>query len=437
MTPSQNQESQLLAYLIHSLGWSRVGLIHTTDSAGIAGAQSFSQVSAKLGIQVVVSSAFALNASNLDVYYAMNNVKQSGATILLFIGAITDMQSIIRVCTLGSDDGRPPLGLYGTGYQWIGLHSYIYSTLYTDAAGSIVPHQYEFAQGLIGLQNFADLDSAVYHNYLDSWKKFPPQPDLPSVIPTNPSSMTAPGHFSYDTVWFYAYALHRMEHEFGIDLNDATPGERQLFLQVLKNVTFNGVSGPVSVDKNGDRFAPFDIINFDGKQLRTIGQVNAAGDVQFTTDEKTILFMNGRNNKAPDRIIRGIYHLPSSTRIGMLVATIVCICIVFLAIWIVFYLRDTAIMKAASPPFIQLMLLGLLLLLSAEFPRIYENEINSTRLCEADLFLTNLGYTLIVGSLLVKTYRVDASVNKREKHSLSERRREKERDQHLLVHINV
>ena len=125
----------------------------------------------------------------------------------------------------------------------------MYTTFYTNSTGGIVPHYYDFAQGMMGVQNFADIESSVYQTYAAHWAATAAQPDLPTVKPADPNSMTVPGHFGYDAVYFYAHALHRMDEEFGIDMNIATPAQKALFLAVLKNVTFAGVSGPVSVDK--------------------------------------------------------------------------------------------------------------------------------------------------------------------------------------------
>ena len=93
---------------------------------GSSGAAVFETLGNQLGVATVARASFALGAALSDVYFAMRAIQQSGATILLFIGAITDMQQIITALTVGDTaNGSPPLGLYGPGYQWIGLHSYM------------------------------------------------------------------------------------------------------------------------------------------------------------------------------------------------------------------------------------------------------------------------------------------------------------------------
>jgi ABC-type branched-subunit amino acid transport system substrate-binding protein len=115
MCPSQVPESALLASLIYSLGWRRVGILYTTDTAGVSGAQAFSDSATALGIEIVVPVAFLIGAPISDVYYALQIIAASEATILLFIGAITDMQRSDTHALAYTTDraGHVSLGLRG------------------------------------------------------------------------------------------------------------------------------------------------------------------------------------------------------------------------------------------------------------------------------------------------------------------------------------
>lgn len=74
MCPSQNLESVLLAFLIKSQGWARVGLVYSTDSAGVSGAREFQRAASALGIQVVSTGAFLVGASVQDVYFGERRI---------------------------------------------------------------------------------------------------------------------------------------------------------------------------------------------------------------------------------------------------------------------------------------------------------------------------------------------------------------------------
>ena len=281
------------------------------------------------------------------------------------------------------------------------------ATLFTAADNTIVPWLYDFAQGVLGLQNLADTNSTWFQSYAEAWSLQPPQPDLPKLVPSDPNSMTMPGNFAYDSVWFYARAIDRMQREFGVDLQGYTssPGTKALFLEVLKNVSFVGVTGPISVDHNGDRIAPFDILNFQGTSVVNVGTVTAQGVTRYFPGV-SVQFMGG--TKALDHLVRDLHPISSSVREAMFSVTIICLGVVALGMVLLYGLRKEAVFKAASPPFVGSMLLGVMLLLTSIFPRVYENHDGGTIAgCTADLFLTNYGYTLIVGSLLLKTVRVE------------------------------
>lgn len=77
MCPSQNLESVLLAYLIKSQGWTRVGLVYSTDSAGVAGAREFQLAASALAIRVVFTGAFLAGSSLQDVYFGQSSLFSS------------------------------------------------------------------------------------------------------------------------------------------------------------------------------------------------------------------------------------------------------------------------------------------------------------------------------------------------------------------------
>lgn len=67
--------------------------------------------------------------------------------------------------------------------------------------------------------------------------------------------------------------------------------------------------------------------------------------------------------------------------------------------------RHHPVMKASSPLFLLIMLSGLSLLSWSVLPRVLEDE-NHAFNCDADVWLCNMGYALMIGSLLVKTFRL-------------------------------
>ncbi|CAF1079678.1 unnamed protein product [Rotaria sordida] len=271
--PNLNLQSVSLAHLIASQGWKNIALIYTTDAQTFHSVQMFLASAQKLNITILVSTSFATGTTNLTTQ--MKAIKQSQVRIILFIGTIVDQQVLINNSLIE--------GLTGPGYQWIGIHASMYRALYLNSTGGTVQHYYEWSQGFIGLQNFADVNSNVYKEYAKQWSTAPYDPETPTV---DSNSISFIANFAYDACFMFAHALHRMIEV--LHLDPIQIENRELYLAILKNVTFLGVSGYVSVDQNGDRVAPFDIVNFQHDQIVKIGSITIDGQVSYLPHVKII-----------------------------------------------------------------------------------------------------------------------------------------------------
>ena len=84
---------------------------------------------------------------------------------------------------------------------------------------------------------------------------------------------------------------------------------------------------------------------------------------------------------------------------------------VFVCMVIIALFRERPVFKASSPVFLLYMCVGIAMLCSSIFSRANESLgglSSRTAACVSDLYLCNLGYFLIVGALLLKTYRLRA-----------------------------
>ncbi len=386
-TPNQNIESVLLAYLISSQGWKNIALIYATDTQTFTSAQVFITTAQKLNITIIVSTSFASGTNNLTTQ--IQTIKQSQARIILFIGTINDLQTVINSSILE--------GLTGIGYQWISEHASMYKALYLNSTGGIIEEYYQWAQGFIGLQNFADVNSNIYLEYAERWSTTPYDPET-STVDLDPNSISPIANFAYDACFMFAHALHQMIEV--LDLDPMEMENRELFLETLKNVSFLGVSGNVSVDRNGDRLAPFDIINFQGDQIVRIGSITVDGQVNYFPNI-TILYTGGTEMKPLDLSIRPLIKISRSTLIGMIGGSTTCTILCLILICFTCYFKRHPVIKASSPMFLILMLIGIISLSISVILRSLENSLQSSLFCISELWLANIGYFLIIGTLLV------------------------------------
>jgi hypothetical protein len=317
----------------------------------------------------------------------MQTIKKSQARIVLFIGTITDQQVVI--------DNSLIEGLTGVGYQWIGIHASMYKALYLNSTGGTVQPYYEWSQGLIGLQNFADVNSDVYKEYAQRWSTAPYDPETSTI---DPDSISPIANFAYDACFMFAYALHYMIEV--LHLDPMKIENRELYLAVLKNVSFLGVSGYVSVDENGDRLAPFDIVNFQHDQIVTIGSITVDGQVSYLPHIQ-IMYTGGTETKPLDLPIRPLVKISRSTLIGMIAGSAVCTMLCLTLIIFTCYFNQHPVIKASSSTFLILMLIGVICLAISVIPRTLETYCQSSVICISELWLVNIGYSLIIGTLLV------------------------------------
>ena len=374
-----------MAYLIASQGWKHIALLYATDTQTYRSVQVFVAAAQKLNITIASSTSFASGTMNLTAQ--IQYIKRSRARIILFIGTIRDQQSVID-CSINE-------GLYGIGYQWLGVHASMYQTLYLNSTGQIIPEYYRWAQGLIGLQNFADVNSDIYLQYAQRWAAAPYDPETSTV---DPHSISPIANFAYDACFMFAYALHQMIEV--LHLDPMIIENRDFYLEILKNVSFTGVSGHVSVDQNGDRLALFSIVNFQGDQIVRLGSISVDGQVNYFPN-MTILYSGGTEKKPLDFPIRPLIKISRSVVIAMLIGSITCIILCLILIIFTCYFNKHRVIKASSVIFLILMLIGVISLSMSIIPRALENSVQSSLYCISELWFANIGYLLIIGTLLV------------------------------------
>ena len=375
----------MLAYLIVSQGWKKIGLIYATDIQTFRSAQVFIEAAEKLNLTILVSTSFASGTRNLTTQ--IRTLKESRARILLFIGTINDQQTVIEYSFKEN--------LTGLGYQWISEHASMYKALYLNSTNGIIEDYYRWSQGFIGLQNFADVNSDVYLDYAQRWANTPPDPETPTV---DRYSISPIANFAYDACFMFAYALHEMIEVFKLD--PMKMENREIFLKTLKNVRFRGVSGEVSVDENGDRIAPFTIVNFQGDQIVRIGSISIDGEVTYFPNV-TILYNGGTTTKPIDFPIRPLIKIRPSIIIVIIIISVICTILCLVLIYWTCSHRRHDVIKASSSLFLQLMLIGVIVLSMSIIPRALENSFQSSISCVSELCLSNIGYVLIIGTLLV------------------------------------
>jgi len=308
-------------------------------------------------------------------------------------------------------------GIYGPGFVWITADatttSAVEDGLVDDPAGS---------RALVeGLLNFyvSSSGSDGFVRFKEAWASAQPSDCENSVFAADASLFSAePFHvaaFAYDCMVAVAVAV-----------SNSTRGAAAYTAFLATD--FDGASGKVSLDVNGDRdteSVSFVLDNWrrsdDGGQGLSIvraGTFSLAAGLQLTGEP--LIWLGGGEEKPLDLADAAsflplglVYAFYSVTGAG--VAFAFCC-----AVWL-FAKRATRLVKVSQPAFLMAVLIGSVVSMCSIFPAMLDNQffepVEGVQegpgrfppldvACNAQVWLYSLGFLCSVGSLLIKLWRI-------------------------------
>ncbi|XP_039287226.1 gamma-aminobutyric acid type B receptor subunit 2-like isoform X2 [Nilaparvata lugens] len=236
--------------------------------------------------------------------------------------------------------------------------------------------------------------------------------------------------YTYDGIWAVALAIqhvaHRIRHfhknQTVVDFQYRSPLWERLFLEALRNTSFEGVTGPVRFYEN-ERKASIMLKQFlNGAEVK-IGEFNGVTRKLDLTRGQGIRWKDGRG-PPKDRTLQqevqshvniAIYSLLAATAsLGIIMAA------VFLAINIKY--RNQRYIKMSSPHLNNLIIIGCMLTYSSVIFLGLDSSLTSVAafpyICTARAWLLMAGFSLAFGAMFSKTWRVhsiftDVKLNKK------------------------
>ena len=193
------------------------------------------------GVNVVASVDYLTNTPS-TYEPACRSLKDSGVNIIVVVAWDQDLPEILRICKR--------VGLWGQGYAWISADAAsASSSLASGANHGQTPA--ETVSLLDGMLNFypSPEASAGYHRMLADWKThnasecenpFFNATDHPEIFAKDPWNVAA---YTYDCVIAFAIAMSRA----------VNPADGVEVADQFRQVRFDGASGDVQFDSNGDR----------------------------------------------------------------------------------------------------------------------------------------------------------------------------------------
>jgi ABC-type branched-subunit amino acid transport system substrate-binding protein len=422
------QAAQMAAAIRRTFKWTRVAVIYGGDAFGTGGAVAFAKAAGTEGINILAQVSFTVGG--LDFSFEIDRLVSSEARIFVYWGLAADLINFLRAIKAGFGAGRNP-DLLGEGYQFVLCHGGVSKALYTDGTGNPITDILPWLPGLIGMQYYLNTSAPMWQYFEKIWRAQPYSPLTPSVTFTDTPPSDA-GR-AYDATMIVIRGLAWM---YGQKVDPVRTSNRVELYNAIRNRTGAGVSGPIQLDKVGDRIQPFGLFNFQqaSGSFINIGVFDPNGTFsQFPAVH--IEYMGSDHSVRPlDRFVRGVTEIPHTTRTTLLSLTWIILTGIGCMQILLFLTREQNVMRAASPLFLGLFLFGAQLLCASIIPRVLEGNLSfGDHPCVADLWLANLGYTLLVGALLVKTMRLASILHARQRNQLKTR----VTDQKLLVGLGV
>lgn len=209
--------------------------------------------------------------------------------------------------------------------------------------------------------------------------------------------------YFWDAVWALGYTARK----FALSSSPAQMLNTTAFSQALVSTRFNGATGNVSFDENGDRVGmPYGVFNYlNRSSVFSLVQVGIWEGASVYINTSAILFADGSNNFPLDTI-----PVPTSAVLfswgGVAVITALAAVIILLLVItmiMVFVYRDNNLIYRSSPTFLGITLTGLLLTTVSIF---FWFGDASTIKCHLRVWFGFVGFAIAYGALLAKNARL-------------------------------
>ena len=260
---------------IGSINGQLLALIDTLDYyRNIQGAQGWTDFAVITSIEFNIGtpeSFITLAEENDFVAVAYQQILEEQEDLSIELNAIKSSKArIIVVFILPQYFGKiilqaNELGLVGDHYVWASTDTLLGDPQIFNGLGEEVT---QLSRGMVGTFDYIPLPSdnyEPYNNFVNQWLSLDPV-EYPGAGPGN-----APVPFLlflYDSIMLAGRAMDKLDKE-GL-LIDAKEGRisPEVWDYAIRNVPFNGTSGPLVLDEKGDRIQSFAVYYYDPDTLQ-------------------------------------------------------------------------------------------------------------------------------------------------------------------------
>ncbi|KAF9952688.1 hypothetical protein BGZ72_005999 [Mortierella alpina] len=389
--PHCSYASDAVLSVVKGMGWRRIYLIR--DPQYLGWIDYFYRTAKEMGIYIVAQESLSTPGATPDPTFqsVKNTLLNSHARVQVVLAPPTTQYSLLRE--------MKDAGYFRPEYAWVTINN-IGPQLEQEPDARAY-------NGLIMIDTGWELKGyRPFEEFHSRWQKLDPR-EYPGGGLTQLNNNEG---MAYSCVMMLANAYGELVKRTLADPRDHVP-ENSFIKEVVagdhtdsirmsetyQNKTHEGPAGPISLDKNGDREDGFYVAQsmHYGKTVQFGFYIQG----NFTFTDKPF-------RSPPSDAPRWTLQNPrwnSNAGIACGVLSMIVIIMILISAALVLLFRNHIVIKASSPTFCLLELLGILLVIVWCLLHV---GVPSSATCITNSFILTLGVTLLTGSLTIKSYRI-------------------------------
>ncbi|XP_003492891.1 gamma-aminobutyric acid type B receptor subunit 2 isoform X1 [Bombus vosnesenskii] len=411
VVPSENAFNAPRVALLMHFNWTRVGTIYQNEPRYALAHNRLLTDLDGYSMEVVESQSFAT-----EVTTALEKLKEKDVRIIL--GNFNEAWARRIFCEAYR------FGMFGRKYQWVIMGTYANDWWMHSGGGCNYTNLVEALQGAIltdllpikteEQETVAGITTEQYQFEYDSRRG---------------GEYSRFHGYTYDGIWAVALAIERVAGKITHHRRNQTMSDfryrdefwEELFLEALKNTSFEGVTGLVRFYDN-ERRAYILLKQFQRDREVKVGEFNGMTGVLNLSKGEPLVW--GGKSPPKDRTLHIIEQSTVNITIYALLASAASVGITMAAIFLAINIkyRNQRYIKMSSPHLNNLIIVGCMLTYSSVIFLGLDSQLSSVTafpyICTARAWLLMAGFSLAFGSMFSKTWRVhsiftDVKLNKK------------------------
>ncbi|KAG0229705.1 Transcription factor unc-86 [Actinomortierella wolfii] len=396
-------------HYVRAMGWRRIGLVYTSDGFGLPLANEIVRRASSYGIQIVHWEVIYLPTSNATAFTrTMDKLRELGSYVNLLL--TTDAE-LLRAL-----EDIHHAGMFQLPYHWITLNNVAKDVItYFSVPGRPSPSNFN---GLVMLDLAYDYrGDPEYDKFYDRWLKLDPQ-QYPGAGPGTELNYYQTRAYSCAQILALGYRndierARKQGHNDTYILEQLRVGSYPRTIGNLSayhfaDVQYHGPVGKIVLNHEGDPESGSWVFY----QLQNNKSVVVARSDAISSTESVVTIIPGAHHwpgyasatppDGPNWVLQNLRWREPIAQTFALIATF-GMGVSFIVMGIVIWKRKDPVIKASSPYFCVIEIVGIILVYFTIPLRIGNNRVAS---CMAMPLIIVLGSTLLLGSLVVKNFRI-------------------------------